>query len=76
MATISFVLQFDNISTVSLALSADQVTLAGNESTSSKETSKKRRKDGQQFVKDPTNGPIMMPYNAIFYFFYNIRICP
>ena len=56
MATISSALQFDNLSAVSLTPSSDQVTLAATqESTSSKEASKKKRKDGQQFVKDPTN---------------------
>ena len=57
MATISSALQFDNLSTVSLAPSANPVTLAGDESTSSMEALKKKRKekDGQQFVKDPTN---------------------
>ena len=56
MATISSALQFDKISTVSLSPSADQVTLACDESTSSKEASKKKRKGGQQFVKGPTHG--------------------
>ena len=61
MATISSA----NLSTVSLTPSSDQVTLAATqESTSSTKASKKKRKGGQQFVKDPTHG-YHPPYDAM-----------
>ena len=60
MATISSA----NLSTESLSPCSDQVKLAGEQSTSSKEASKKKRKGGQQFVKDPTRGS-HPPYDAM-----------